>query len=85
MSQNHLIADPCINICRMDQDGRYCQGCKRTALEIGAWPRMAEQHKAEVLALIELRMSAVFTPALDDTAGRIDRPRTAPFERQPNP
>jgi predicted Fe-S protein YdhL (DUF1289 family) len=56
MSQNHPIADPCINICRMDQDGRFCQGCKRTTLEIGAWPRMTEQQKAEILALIELRI-----------------------------
>jgi len=56
MSQNHPpIADPCINICRMDQGGKFCQGCKRTALEVGAWPRMTEQQKAEVLALIELR------------------------------
>ena len=56
MSQNDSIADPCINVCRMDQDGKFCQGCKRTVLEIGAWPLMSEQQKAEVLALIELRI-----------------------------
>jgi uncharacterized protein len=67
MSQNQPIADPCINICRMDQDGTFCQGCKRTALEIGAWTRMTEQHKAEVHALIDLRMNAVFTPARNTT------------------
>jgi predicted Fe-S protein YdhL (DUF1289 family) len=55
MSQNHPVADPCINICRMDQSGKFCQGCKRTALEIGAWPRMTEQQKDEVLSSIELR------------------------------
>ncbi|SFN46842.1 DUF1289 domain-containing protein [Variovorax sp. OV329] len=56
MSQDPPVADPCINICRMDQGGKFCQGCKRTALEIGAWPRMTEQQKAEVLHLIELRV-----------------------------
>jgi len=55
MSQNRPVANPCINICRMDLSGEFCQGCKRTALEIGAWPRMTEQQKDEVLALIELR------------------------------
>ena len=54
MSQDRPVADPCINICRMDQDGKVCQGCKRTALEIGAWPRMTERQKADVLAMIEL-------------------------------
>ncbi|MEJ8825307.1 DUF1289 domain-containing protein [Variovorax humicola] len=63
MCQNTPIADPCINICRMDQDGMFCQGCKRTALEIGGWPRMTEPQKAQVLVLIERRMNAVFTPA----------------------
>ncbi|HSW18396.1 MAG TPA: DUF1289 domain-containing protein [Ramlibacter sp.] len=67
MSQNHPVADPCINICRMDQEGKFCQGCKRTALEVGAWPRMTEQQKVEVLASIELRMNAVFTPARNTT------------------
>ncbi|MDM0000639.1 DUF1289 domain-containing protein [Variovorax sp. J22P240] len=56
MSQTDSIADPCISICRMDQDGKFCQGCKRTALEIGAWPRMTERQKTEALASIELRM-----------------------------
>ena len=56
MSHGDPMADPCINICRMDQDGKFCQGCKRTALEIGAWPRMTEQQKTEVLASIVLRM-----------------------------
>jgi len=47
----------------MDQDGKFCQGCKRTVLEIGGWPRMTEPRKAQVLVLIERRMNAVFTPA----------------------
>ena len=63
MNPQHPIADPCINICRMDQDRKFCQGCKRTSLEIGSWPRMTEQQKAGVAALIEQRMNSMFRPA----------------------
>jgi len=55
MSQDPPSADPCINICRMDQNGKFCQGCKRTPMEIGGWPRMTEQQKADVAALIRKR------------------------------
>ena len=58
MSQINPIADPCVNICRMDLDGKFCQGCKRTRLEIGSWTRMTEQQKADVAALIQQRMAA---------------------------
>ncbi|MDM0117166.1 DUF1289 domain-containing protein [Variovorax sp. J22R133] len=67
MNPGKPIADPCVNICRMDLDGKFCQGCKRTSLEIGAWPWMTEQQKADVAALIEQRMNAMFTPARNAT------------------
>ncbi|RZL88465.1 MAG: DUF1289 domain-containing protein [Variovorax sp.] len=57
MSQDKPIADPCINICRMDLDGKFCQGCKRTQLEIGGWAQMTEQQRADVTALIQQRMA----------------------------
>ena len=67
MNPINPVADPCVNICRMDQDGKFCQGCKRSLLEIGAWPQMTQQRKADVVALIEQRMNAVFAPAGDAT------------------
>ena len=36
------VANPCINICRMDLAGKYCQGCGRTLVEIGLWDQMTE-------------------------------------------
>lgn len=30
---------PCISVCRMDAEGRYCEGCLRTIDEIRAWSR----------------------------------------------
>jgi len=56
------ISDPCVNICRMDHDGKFCQGCKRTPLEIGSWARMTEQQKADVAALIQQRVAPLSVP-----------------------
>jgi uncharacterized protein len=59
VNQNNAIANPCINICRMDQAGIFCQGCKRTLLEIGSWDRMTAQQKADLTALLEQRKNQV--------------------------
>ncbi|MDM0022523.1 DUF1289 domain-containing protein [Variovorax saccharolyticus] len=67
MSENVLVADPCVNICRVDPDGKFCQGCKRTALEIGSWPRMTEQQRADVAALIRQRTDPAVTRAMQPT------------------
>ena len=50
------ISNPCINICRMDLDRKYCQGCGRTALEIGLWEKMTEPQRAEVMASLPARL-----------------------------
>ncbi|MEX3968931.1 DUF1289 domain-containing protein [Paraburkholderia sp. EG286B] len=55
MIRSDHIINPCINICRMDPDGQFCQGCWRTLREIGLWDQMNEQQKADVVALIECR------------------------------
>jgi predicted Fe-S protein YdhL (DUF1289 family) len=34
----------------MDSAGKYCQGCRRTSVEIGLWDRMTDEKRAEVLA-----------------------------------
>jgi len=62
MIQINPIADPCINICRMDLDGKFCQGCRRTLLEIGSWTRMTEQQKADVAASILQRKAPLSVP-----------------------
>jgi len=48
-------ANPCINICRMDAAGKYCQGCRRTLVEIGQWDRMTEAQRIDLLAELPLR------------------------------
>jgi predicted Fe-S protein YdhL (DUF1289 family) len=56
MSPELFIANPCINICRMDLAGKYCQGCGRTLVEIGRWDRMTEAERDEVTAMLPGRL-----------------------------
>jgi predicted Fe-S protein YdhL (DUF1289 family) len=39
----------------MDLAGKYCQGCRRTTVEIGLWESMTEVQRIEVLADLPLR------------------------------
>ena len=50
------VANPCINICRMDLAGKYCQGCGRTLVEIGLWDQMTEAKRAEVMVALSSRL-----------------------------
>ena len=59
--------NPCINICRMDPAGKYCQGCRRTTIEIGLWDRMSEDKRLEVLADLPLRALRRGAPSLPVT------------------
>lgn len=56
MTPSLPVANPCINICRMDPAGKYCQGCGRTLLEIGRWDQMSETQRTEVMALLPARL-----------------------------
>jgi predicted Fe-S protein YdhL (DUF1289 family) len=57
------VANPCINICRMDQAGKYCQGCGRTLVEIGRWEQMTDDQRAEVMASLPARRPHRSVPA----------------------
>jgi len=49
---------PCIGICRMDGDNRYCAGCLRTIDEIAAWSTATEETRWSILRLVEERRAA---------------------------
>ncbi|MFL9998933.1 DUF1289 domain-containing protein [Paraburkholderia sediminicola] len=55
MNPGDTVGNPCINICRMDHNGKFCQGCWRTLPEIGRWDQMSDQQKADITALLERR------------------------------
>lgn len=58
MHHPDTLANPCINICRMDLANRFCQGCSRTRLEIGSWPRMSDAERAQILAALPARRAS---------------------------
>lgn len=49
------IETPCINICRMDAENRYCIGCFRTLEEIKGWSQMTDAERAAIMAQLESR------------------------------
>jgi len=40
---------PCIKVCALDAKG-YCEGCLRTAAEIGAWTSMSPAQQWQLIA-----------------------------------
>ncbi len=49
------IETPCVNICRMDEQNRYCIGCFRSLDEIKRWTTMSEDERAAVMTQLESR------------------------------
>ncbi len=50
------IPSPCVNICRMDHDNRYCIGCWRTLDEIKRWAGMSNEEREKVVEQLESRI-----------------------------
>jgi uncharacterized protein len=53
------VISPCVKVCVMDAERRYCAGCLRTLDEIARWGTMSDQERAEVLARLPARRSDV--------------------------
>jgi predicted Fe-S protein YdhL (DUF1289 family) len=44
------VPSPCINLCQLDRDGRFCRGCYRSLDEIAAWSRVSNAEKRVIVA-----------------------------------
>jgi len=49
------VDSPCVRVCVMDGDRRYCLGCWRTLQEITDWGSMSDEEQAAVLAQLDRR------------------------------
>lgn len=49
------VTSPCINICRMDPDTGWCEGCQRSIAEITCWSRVSDDDKRLILAAVAER------------------------------
>jgi hypothetical protein len=52
------VPSPCINVCTIDPDTGWCQGCYRTLDEIAGWPEFSAEEKRAVLARLPARCEA---------------------------
>lgn len=49
------LASPCIDVCRMNAETGFCDGCFRTIDEIASWSAYDDDAKRDVLARVESR------------------------------
>ncbi|MBU3542544.1 MAG: DUF1289 domain-containing protein [Burkholderiaceae bacterium] len=49
---------PCINLCKMDDEDRYCLGCRRTLDEIAVWSELSDLEKDALWQVLDLRRQA---------------------------
>ena len=49
------VPSPCVSLCKMDEERRYCLGCARTIEEIIAWSKADDDYKRTVWAEIRRR------------------------------
>ena len=52
----------------MDEDDRYCLGCRRTLGEIARWGEMSDAERASVMAKLSLRQTGNPTPSPTEAA-----------------
>jgi predicted Fe-S protein YdhL (DUF1289 family) len=53
------IESPCIRLCRLDPLHGLCEGCGRTAVEIGGWLAMSGEQRRAVMADLPRRLTAM--------------------------
>ena len=54
----HVVASPCVNVCRMDAATGWCEGCLRTIDEIADWASMPDARRLEVWRQLRLRRAS---------------------------
>ena len=50
-----MIASPCINVCKMDEQTGLCSGCFRTIDEIARWSSIDDSRRLVILAAVAKR------------------------------
>lgn len=53
------VPSPCVSLCKMDMERRYCMGCLRSIEEIVAWGKADDDFKRAVWAELPLRRQTI--------------------------
>jgi len=64
------VTSPCIGICQMSADNRFCTGCHRSLAEIAGWAGLTDSEKSRVNAALNTRWNPSL-PACQVEAGPI--------------
>jgi predicted Fe-S protein YdhL (DUF1289 family) len=59
VKQDEEVASPCVDVCRMDAESGYCEGCRRTLEEIASWSAYGSAEKRAVLAQLPSRKKSL--------------------------
>jgi len=51
------VASPCVGVCSIDRETRFCLGCWRSMEEIAHWSRYDDGKRLEVLETLRQRQS----------------------------
>ncbi|QCP48003.1 DUF1289 domain-containing protein [Trinickia violacea] len=57
--QTPAVPSPCINVCKMNADTQWCDGCLRTIDEIRAWSKLDDDGKRAIWAELDLRHASL--------------------------
>ncbi len=57
---------PCIKLCKLDNEGKYCVGCLRFLTEIAQWRDMTPAQRAEIWQQLDKRHAAIAAGILLD-------------------
>jgi predicted Fe-S protein YdhL (DUF1289 family) len=49
------VPSPCVDVCRMDPQGRFCEGCLRTIDEIADWGALGRADQLTIWARLRGR------------------------------
>lgn len=53
------MPSPCVNICSLDQSGKYCLGCGRSLNELAAWQNASEAERSDIMTQLPERLRAL--------------------------
>lgn len=56
---NSGVLSPCIQVCFVDPKLDHCVGCWRSMAEIGAWSKMSEAARAQIIDELKTRAPAM--------------------------
>lgn len=59
------VPSPCVQVCRLHAQARFCEGCGRSAREIARWGTAEDEERRAIRALAAERLAALAAGSAD--------------------